>query len=126
MPNKNPNCGGAHCSAATGPVKLYPTGGGGNDILCHSCWEHQNAYNRQRVRDGAEAANFPVQDWATAKPFEEDSDEALEIRARAAAMAEWCDDGINIDTKAAVSIGEDGAWVQAWVFVSNELIGIGE
>lgn len=40
-----------------------------------------------------------------------------------AARAEYClgsDDNIEIDPDAKLSVGEDGIWVQAWVFMRNE------
>ena len=61
--NKNPNCGGSHCRVATGPVKLYPTGGGGNDILCRDCWEYQNNYNRWRSDETGKVGAFPQLDF---------------------------------------------------------------
>jgi hypothetical protein len=37
-----------------------------------------------------------------------------------AGRAKWFLDGLDIDDKPAVSVGEDGAWVQAWVWVGND------
>jgi hypothetical protein len=38
---------------------------------------------------------------------------------RAVATNTWSSEDLEIDIDAAVSIGEAGAWVRAWVWVSN-------
>ena len=45
---------------------------------------------------------------------------------RQLAIELWCDDELEIDPAATVSAGEGGAWVQAWVWVSNDEAGISE
>jgi uncharacterized protein involved in type VI secretion and phage assembly len=37
----------------------------------------------------------------------------------------WCSDKLQIDHDAAVSSSDLGAWVHAWVWVSNDKAGIG-
>lgn len=39
--------------------------------------------------------------------------------------ADPSDDDIEIDHRGIVSIGEEGAWVAAWVYVRNEEAGLG-
>ena len=41
-------------------------------------------------------------------------------RYRRIATKFWSDDDLEIDVDAAVSVGDIGAWVQAWVWVSND------
>jgi hypothetical protein len=43
---------------------------------------------------------------------------------RKTAIECWTDDDLEIDEEATVSSSEDGAWVQAWVWVSNDDAGI--
>lgn len=66
--NKNPNCSGGHCHTERGEVRVYPLGGGGNLILCHACWAHENRYrheNRHRFAEGA----WPQHDWNQAEVY---------------------------------------------------------
>lgn len=59
MANQNPNCDGAWCTSATGEVRLLPTGGsgGGNMILCHACFSHEIAFQKDQWPDQ------PVPKW---------------------------------------------------------------
>jgi len=47
----NLNCCGNHCREEHGEVRVYPLGSGGNLILCHACWAHENKYRRERADD---------------------------------------------------------------------------
>jgi hypothetical protein len=67
----NPNCDGDHCREATGEVRLYPIGGGGNAILCLACWAHENRFRYQRGRDTGAPANWPQLNWFDAKIYRE-------------------------------------------------------
>lgn len=66
---KNPNCDNDKCRSATGEVRVYPLGGGGNLILCRACWIHENSYRRSRVADGMEADAYPQENWETAEVY---------------------------------------------------------
>lgn len=73
----NPNCDGGRCASASGEVRLYPLGGGGNLILCRTCFAHENAYRVMRGKQAHNPDAWPVVDWNTAKPYpdaEESSD----------------------------------------------------
>ena len=65
MSNINPNCDGNHCRD-NGEVRLYPLGGGGNLILCLSCFAHENKYRFNRGRETGEPHNWPQVNWAKA------------------------------------------------------------
>lgn len=69
----NPNCDGAG-PHNEGEVRLYPIGGGGNLILCHTCWANENKFNYNRGRETGEPGNFPQHNWFEAKiyPIEKD------------------------------------------------------
>lgn len=43
---------------------------------------------------------------------------------RSAAIDRWTKDKLQIEDDAVVSAGEGGAWVQAWVWVSDDQAGI--
>ena len=43
---------------------------------------------------------------------------------RSAAIDHWTKSKLQIDDDATVSVGEGGAWVHAWVWVSNDQAGI--
>jgi hypothetical protein len=59
----NNNCDGLHCASATGEVRVYPLGGGGNLILCRACAAHENRYRYQRGRETGAPENFPPVNW---------------------------------------------------------------
>jgi len=65
----NPNCDGAHCTNRKGEVRVYPLGGG-NLILCYSCWNHENLYRAERARKYNNPENWPEQDWQKAKVYD--------------------------------------------------------
>jgi hypothetical protein len=64
--NLNPECCGSHCRAEHGEVRVYPLGGGGNLILCRSCWSHENAYRADR----GGPPNWPLIPWSLARVYE--------------------------------------------------------
>jgi len=65
----NPNCDGGHCRTVIGPVKVYPLGAGGNLILCHACWAHENQHRHQRGRDTGRPEDWPQENWYSAKLY---------------------------------------------------------
>jgi hypothetical protein len=69
MPVKNWNCDGSHCTSSNGEVRIYPLGSGGNLILCHSCFAHENRYRAMRGRDTKRPEDFPHISWASAKRY---------------------------------------------------------
>ena len=66
---KNPNCDGSRCREARGQTRLYPLGGGGNLILCHACWAHENRYRHLRAVETKNPDNWPQHDWAKAENY---------------------------------------------------------
>lgn len=63
---KNYNCDGSHCREASGQVRVYKLGAGGNLILCRSCWTHENNYRASR---GGERADWPLLNWECAEVY---------------------------------------------------------
>lgn len=54
----NPNCDGGRCISDNGEVRVLPTGGGGNLLLCRQCFEHE-----KRAMDR-------LDNWDNLKPYQ--------------------------------------------------------
>jgi hypothetical protein len=67
----NPNCDGGNCRSDTGPVRVYPLGGGGNLILCSACWDQENRYRLDRGRETRAPENWPTVAWDAAEVYRE-------------------------------------------------------
>jgi hypothetical protein len=59
----NPNCDGAHCQSGTGEVRVLPTGGDSNAILCRSCFTHEVRYREERNRVLSNDCKFKLPAW---------------------------------------------------------------
>lgn len=68
--NMNPNCDGGRCQNDSGEVRLLPTVGGGNLILCRACYQYEIAYRRDRNRELAASAQFALPFWDVAEVYE--------------------------------------------------------
>jgi hypothetical protein len=68
---KNWNCDGSKCTDPNGATRVYPLGGGGNLILCLSCFANENKYRFHRGRETGHPENFPQVSWSDAKPYPE-------------------------------------------------------
>ena len=66
----NPNCDGAHCRSARGEVRLLPTGGDGNAILCRACFDHELAYRIDRNLELSGENAFRIPTWDSLKVYE--------------------------------------------------------
>lgn len=66
---KNWNCCGDHCTNPQGEVRVYPLGSGGNLILCHACWAHENRYRFNCGRHYGRPEEWPQHDWAKAEVY---------------------------------------------------------
>jgi hypothetical protein len=53
-----------------GTVKVMPTGGDGNLILCARCWAHELSYRVERNKGLGDFAKFDMPAWDTAKVYE--------------------------------------------------------
>lgn len=60
---QNPNCDGSHCTSDKGEVRVLPTGGQSNAILCRSCFEHDKNWRRKRNKELSAEAAFPIVLW---------------------------------------------------------------
>ena len=53
-----------------GDVRVMPTGGDGNLILCLRCWMRENAWRAERNRELGKDAWFDLVEWQNAKVYE--------------------------------------------------------
>lgn len=66
----NPNCDGSHCTRATGEVRVLPSGGDSNLILCRSCVCAELAWRRSRNKELANDVAFDLPEWDTLKVYD--------------------------------------------------------
>ncbi len=65
----NNNCDGDHCTRSVGEVRVLPTGGDSNAILCRSCYEHELAYRRERNGELSADCQFKLPGWNELKVY---------------------------------------------------------
>jgi hypothetical protein len=53
-----------------GDVKLLPTGGDGNAILCRACWLSEIRWRQGRNRQLGQFAKFTLPSWEDGKPYD--------------------------------------------------------
>lgn len=58
----NPNCDGAG-PHYPGQVRLLPTGGDGNAILCRNCFQKEMRYRLERNKELSERSQFEIPAW---------------------------------------------------------------
>lgn len=61
MPH-NPNCDGDRCHQDSGEVRVLPTVGSSNAILCRSCFVHEISFRADR--------NFDLPRWTDLKVYD--------------------------------------------------------
>jgi hypothetical protein len=66
---KNPNCDNYKCLHPHSEVRLLPTGGDSNAILCRTCFEHELHFRRQRNRDLSLDCRFDLPSWDSLKVY---------------------------------------------------------
>lgn len=57
---------------AAGEMRVLPTGGDSNAILCKFCFEREIAYRRERNRDLGEDCKFKIPAWEDCKVYEQE------------------------------------------------------
>jgi hypothetical protein len=64
--NRNPNCGGSHCTSASGEVRLLPTGKhGSHNTFCRQCYEHEMDWRKQENQRLAKEFQWVIPEWET-------------------------------------------------------------
>lgn len=67
--NQNPNCDGGHCISPTGEVRVLPTGGESNAILCRACYGCEITFRSIRNIDLAQNCAFDLPSWDSLKVY---------------------------------------------------------
>jgi len=73
----NWNCDGSGPHTA-GEVRVLPTGGDSNAILCRSCFDREIAYRRERNRELSKDCAFKLPTWDSLKVYGETLEEQQE------------------------------------------------
>jgi len=66
---KNWNCDNDKCTSATGEIRVLPTGGESNALLCRSCFEYEMNFRRERNRKLAKECQFKLPAWDDLKVY---------------------------------------------------------
>ena len=64
----NNNCDGSG-PCDMGEVRVLPTGGDSNAILCRLCFNREIAFRQDRNRDLAKDCRFQLPEWSTLKAY---------------------------------------------------------
>lgn len=104
----NPMCCGSHCRRETGPVKVYPLGGGANLILCRDCWEWENSYRRGRgFKTGNNIENnFPTVNWDSAEVYGAEESEVSSVGVKRMSSINWDDPEARLALIESVGVAE--------------------
>lgn len=65
----NNNCSGSRCTDPSAEVRVLPTGGEGNMILCEKCYEHEMRVRRDRNGNLALGAKFELPTWQSLEVY---------------------------------------------------------
>ena len=60
---KNPNCDNNKCLSKTGEIRVLPTGGSSNAILCQACFAYEIQYRRERNQSLETRNRFKIPQW---------------------------------------------------------------
>jgi len=66
---ENANCDKTECTEFNPEVRLLPYGGGGNMIVCQSCYEHEMEYRKERNAETKEN-RFKLSEWDDLKVYD--------------------------------------------------------
>lgn len=75
--NHNPNCDGDHCVSERGEVRVLPTGGDSNAILCRACFDHEISYRTERNLELDESCRFALPEWSHLTVYGQSFDDKL-------------------------------------------------
>lgn len=65
----NPNCDGSGPHILNGQVRVLPTGGDSNAILCKLCYRREIAFRRDRNKELGKDAQFKLPAWEELKVY---------------------------------------------------------
>jgi hypothetical protein len=66
---QNPNCDGGVCLNHKGQVRVLPSGGDSNLILCQACFFHEIAWRKERNKDLCKENHFKLPKWEDLKVY---------------------------------------------------------
>lgn len=72
----NPNCDGSG-PCHPGLVRVLPTGGDSNGILCLYCYRREIEFRKQRNRELSKDCQFKLPAWLSLRVYGEDQPEAV-------------------------------------------------
>lgn len=67
---KNNSCDNDKCTHSKGEVRVLPTGGDGNVILCRTCFHYEFQYRVERNKTLGKDAQFQLPMWSELKIYE--------------------------------------------------------
>jgi hypothetical protein len=67
---RNPNCDNDKCELSRGQVRVMPSGGDSNLILCRACWEYELLFRRDQNKELAEDCQFDLPTWKGARVYQ--------------------------------------------------------
>lgn len=70
MKIQNPNCAGGKCREPRGEVRILPTGGDSNAILCKSCFQREMTFRWDRNRTLGNDFKFKLPAWLDLEVYE--------------------------------------------------------
>jgi len=65
-------CDGGYCDRNEGEVRVLPTGGEGNMILCFACYRAEITWRKQRNRELSPDCQFALPSWDSLKVYPKD------------------------------------------------------
>ncbi len=60
---QNWNCDGDHYEHELGQIRVLPSGGNSNMLLCFSCWKHEINWRKGRNRELGKENQFKLPAW---------------------------------------------------------------
>lgn len=72
----NNNCDGDKCRATSGEVRVLPTGGDSNAILCRSCFNYEIAFRLERNRQLSADCAFKLPAWESLRVYSTEPEKA--------------------------------------------------
>lgn len=70
---QNNNCDGSGpCSPVNQQVRVLPTGGDSNAILCFACYNREISYRRERNKELSKDCQFALPKWEDLKVYGQD------------------------------------------------------
>lgn len=67
---KNPNCDNERCRDPNGEIRVLPTGGSSNALLCYTCFLHEMQFRRERNKELAEDCVFDLPKWESLEIYD--------------------------------------------------------